>query len=108
VSDNATDRRHHITDRPAEVTDLLLWRLALDVADAHAPVEDGSCSHLLCAGQDWPCEPWQQAQRALSLAQGGVHDEAPALASPREADRTTPAPLPSRTAQESRRTSAAA
>ncbi|GGM64023.1 hypothetical protein GCM10011608_56680 [Micromonospora sonchi] len=75
MSDNA-DRPSHVTDRPDEVSDPLLWRLALDVADAHAPNGDGGCVHLICAGQEWPCEPWQQAQRALSLAQGGPADEA--------------------------------
>ncbi|WP_233513181.1 hypothetical protein [Micromonospora craterilacus] len=76
------DRSSHTTDRPTEVTDPLLWRLALDVADAHAPAEGGGCVHLLCAGQAWPCAPWQRAQRALSLAQGGPADEPPAPTAP--------------------------
>ncbi len=81
MSENA-DRPSHTTDRPDDVTDPLLWRLALDVADAHAPAEDGGCAHLLCAGQDWPCAPWQRAQRALSLAQGGPTDEPAASTAP--------------------------
>lgn len=70
MSDNAGNRPSDAYERPEQVTDPLLWRLALDVAEAHAPAEDGGCSHLLCAGQDWPCGPWEQAQRALQLAQG--------------------------------------
>ncbi|MBQ1047103.1 hypothetical protein ACIBQ2_04495 [Micromonospora sediminimaris] len=108
MSENAIDRHHHTTDRPAGVTDPLLWRLALDVADAHAPGEDGGCTHLLCAGQNWPCEPWQQAQRALNLAQGGTADETTTPAATRDdtwADSTT---RPTWSTDHSRRQSAAA
>ncbi|MDG4797519.1 hypothetical protein [Micromonospora sp. WMMD1082] len=107
MSENVTDRHSHTADRPAEVTDPLLWRLALDVADAHAPAEDGGCAHLLCAGQPWPCDPWQQAQRALSLAQGGS-DEPQQPASPQQGDWRTPAALPHWAAEQSHRESAAA
>ncbi|RIV41507.1 hypothetical protein [Micromonospora radicis] len=106
MSDNA-DRPSHTTDRPAEVTDPLLWRLGLDVADAHAPAEDGGCAHPICAGQDWPCGPWQQAQRALALAQGGAPEEATSAAGQHDGW-STPAALPSWAAQQSRRGSAAA
>ncbi|AEB45578.1 MULTISPECIES: hypothetical protein [Micromonospora] len=105
MSDNAGNRPSHTYDRPEEVTDPLLWRLALDVAEAHAPAEDGGCAHLLCAGQDWPCGPWEQAQRALSLAQGGSTQQT------RTAERTTyPAPftLPGWQGEQSRGDSAAA
>ncbi|MFV2101630.1 hypothetical protein [Micromonospora sp. LOL_024] len=108
MSENAIDRHNHTADRPAEVTDPLLWRLALDVADAHAPDGEGGCDHLLCAGQDWPCGPWQQAQRALSLAQGRSSIKASAPGSPPEADWASSAPLPSWAAEQSRRRSAAA
>ncbi|GIJ30165.1 hypothetical protein Vqi01_53270 [Micromonospora qiuiae] len=97
MSENA-DRPSHVTDRPDEVSDPLLWRLALDVADAHAPTEEGGCVHLICAGQEWPCEPWQRAQRALNLAQGGPTDEADESWSPESPQRdgwATPAALPS-------------
>lgn len=57
-------------DRPDDVTDPLLWALALDVADAHAPSE-GECVQLQCAGQTWPCGAWTNAQRALTAARGG-------------------------------------
>ncbi|SCL13482.1 hypothetical protein GA0070616_0156 [Micromonospora nigra] len=72
MSETAASRPSRTADRPDEVTDPLLWGLALDVADAHAPAEDGTCTHLLCAGQEWPCGPWNNAQRALMLARGGA------------------------------------
>ncbi|WBB50886.1 hypothetical protein O3597_10640 [Verrucosispora sp. WMMA2044] len=108
MSENATDRHHQTADRPAGVTDPLLWRLALDVADAHAPGEDGGCTHLLCAGQNWPCEPWQQAQRALNLAQGGTADETSASAAPQEGAWAAPAGRSTWSTERSRHESAAA
>ncbi|MER7892121.1 hypothetical protein ABTX15_20110 [Micromonospora sp. NPDC094482] len=60
------------TDRPAEVSDPLLWKLALQVADAHEPDGADGCRNLACAGQPWPCPAWDNAQRALHLAQGGA------------------------------------
>lgn len=74
MSKTAASRPSRTADRPDEVTDPLLWDLALDVADAHTPTEDGSCTHLICAGQEWPCGPWNSAQRALTLARGGAAD----------------------------------
>ncbi|GIJ12573.1 hypothetical protein ACFFMR_22830 [Micromonospora andamanensis] len=108
MSENAIDRHSHTADRPADVTDPLLWRLALDVADAHAPGEDGGCTHLLCAGQNWPCEPWQQAQRALNLAQGGNADETTAPAADRHDTWAAPSAQPNWSTDSSRRQSAAA
>ncbi|WP_240741972.1 hypothetical protein [Micromonospora zingiberis] len=106
MSENAGNRPSHTSDRPEQVTDPLLWRLALDVADAHAPAEDGGCAHLLCAGQDWPCAPWQQAQRALNLAQGGSADAPPAPG--RQGVWPTPVALPSWHGEQPRGDSAAA
>ncbi|MEH1102366.1 hypothetical protein [Micromonospora sp. CPCC 205561] len=68
MSDATIDRSDRLADRPDEVTDPLLWKLALDVADAHEPDGDGGCHNLLCAGQPWPCHAWNNAQRALHLA----------------------------------------
>ncbi|MGN9810159.1 hypothetical protein ACTMSW_12470 [Micromonospora sp. BQ11] len=56
------------SDRPAEVTDPLLWNLALAVADTHEPDGNGGCRILLCADQPWPCAAWNSAQRALQAA----------------------------------------
>ncbi|MFI7080830.1 hypothetical protein ACIBO1_26335 [Micromonospora sp. NPDC049903] len=106
MSEYTTGRPNATDERPDHVTDPLLWRLALHVADAHAPAEDGDCAHLLCAGREWPCEPWQQAQRALILAQGGAAD-AP-QAPTRQAGWSTSPALPSRAAERARRDSAAA
>ncbi|MBQ1075771.1 hypothetical protein KBX06_21800 [Micromonospora sp. C31] len=68
---DTTDRSDRQADRPAEVTDPLLWKLALDVADAHEPNGNGGCRNLLCAGQAWPCPAWNNAQRALRMARAG-------------------------------------
>ncbi|WBB69366.1 hypothetical protein [Micromonospora sp. WMMD812] len=63
-------------DRPDGVTDPLLWRLALGVADAHEPDGEGGCRNLLCDGEAWPCTPWNNAQRALQIAQAEESAEA--------------------------------
>ncbi len=69
MSDTSHDRSDHRANRPEEVTDPLLWGLALDVADAHQPDAGGTdCVNLLCAGHGWPCAAWQTAQRALEVA----------------------------------------
>ncbi|GAB3796125.1 hypothetical protein [Micromonospora zhanjiangensis] len=87
MSEASAVRSDRYGDRPATVTDPLLWSLALDVADAHAPGEDG-CVQPHCAGQGWPCRAWEQAQRALTLAEGHA-PEAPGPV------RSAPTPLPS-------------
>ncbi|SCL44148.1 hypothetical protein GA0070606_0160 [Micromonospora citrea] len=71
MSDATTDRSDRQDDRPDEVTDPLLWKLALGVADAHEPDGDGGCRNLLCAGQAWPCPAWNNAQLALRMARTG-------------------------------------
>lgn len=69
MSDTTHNRSAHRVDRPDEVTDPLLWGLALDVADAHQPDAAGTgCENLLCADQGWPCAAWQTAQHALRVA----------------------------------------
>ncbi|MGS2616241.1 hypothetical protein ACVCAH_17205 [Micromonospora sp. LZ34] len=84
MSDTSLDRSDHQVDRPEEVTDPLLWKLALEVADAHEPGDDGGCRNLLCTGQPWPCEAWNNAQRALSVARTDASTGAPADADARE------------------------
>ncbi|MEH0972606.1 hypothetical protein V6U77_15915 [Micromonospora sp. CPCC 205546] len=74
---DTTDRSDRQADRPAEVTDPLLWKLALDVADAHEPDGDGGCRNLLCAGQAWPCPAWNNAQRALRMARSDSGQSSP-------------------------------
>ncbi|SCL29313.1 hypothetical protein GA0070624_3859 [Micromonospora rhizosphaerae] len=56
-------------DRPADVTDPLLWRLALAVADAHQPDDEGACDNPSCVGASWPCAAWNSAQEGLRAAQ---------------------------------------
>ncbi|MFU8875379.1 hypothetical protein [Micromonospora sp. SL4-19] len=65
MSDASTDR----DDRPAEVTDPLLWRLAAAVADTHQPEESGACESASCLGAAWPCAAWNSAQEGLRVAQ---------------------------------------
>lgn len=55
---------------PDSVGDILLWRLAVDVAAAHRPGPDGRCTSLLCTDQPrYPCPPATGAQRAAVTAQ---------------------------------------
>ncbi|WP_244295584.1 hypothetical protein [Micromonospora orduensis] len=53
---------------PDDLTDPLLWRLALDVAAAHQPNERGDCRNLQCAGQRDKCAAACDARRAMTLA----------------------------------------
>ncbi|MBQ1050827.1 hypothetical protein KBX50_20430 [Micromonospora sp. C51] len=59
---------HPHSDRtapPDDVTDRLLWTLAIDVAAAHRPGPDGTCTNLQCRGQQpGPCWARRTAQRA--------------------------------------------
>ncbi|MBU8861088.1 MULTISPECIES: hypothetical protein [unclassified Micromonospora] len=65
MSEASTDR---VADRPAEVTDPLLWDLAAAVADAHQPDAERACASPSCAGAAWPCPAWNNAQAGLSAA----------------------------------------
>ncbi|MET8908825.1 hypothetical protein [Micromonospora sp. NPDC004551] len=64
MSETSTDR----ADRPAEVTDPLLWGLSAAVADAHQPDDDQVCVSPSCAGAAWPCAAWNNAQEGLRAA----------------------------------------
>ncbi|MEU9825297.1 hypothetical protein [Micromonospora chersina] len=64
MSEASTDR----ADRPAEVTDPLLWDLSSAVADAHQPDEDRVCTSPSCVGAAWPCAAWNNAQEGLRAA----------------------------------------
>ncbi|MGN9778001.1 hypothetical protein ACTMS0_19895 [Micromonospora sp. H33] len=114
MSDTSHDRsdRH---DRPDEVTDPLLWGLALGVADAHQPDEGGAdCVNLLCAGQGWPCAVWQTAQRALQVAQASPEQQPADVPADRPSDPLTgwsaapPRQLRPATPEQPRRTGTAA
>ncbi|MCW3843306.1 hypothetical protein ONA70_24695 [Micromonospora yasonensis] len=64
MSDASTDH----ADRPAEVTDPLLWDLAAAVADAHQPDDNQVCASPSCVGAAWPCAAWDSAQEGLRAA----------------------------------------
>lgn len=53
---------------PNDVTDPLLWRLALDVTAAHQPDNHGDCRNLQCAGQRGMCAAARTARRAMNFA----------------------------------------
>ncbi len=53
---------------PDDVTDRLLWIDAADVAAAHRPRPDGTCTNLQCQGQRAPCAAARAADRAAQLA----------------------------------------
>ncbi|MBM0273997.1 hypothetical protein [Micromonospora tarensis] len=55
---------------PRNVSDVLLWLLAADVADAHPPRPDrpGHCANLRCVDEVYPCPPARDAQRARQAA----------------------------------------
>ncbi|WP_148083598.1 hypothetical protein [Micromonospora sp. Llam0] len=54
---------------PADVDDVLLWRLSVDVAATHQPGPHGRCTSLLCADAPvYPCPPATAARRAAHAA----------------------------------------
>ena len=50
-------------DPPADVTNVMLWRLAANVARHHQPDHTGRCAHPICRGAAWPCPPHHLAVR---------------------------------------------
>jgi hypothetical protein len=64
-------RRYRISDDtsvPPDVTDPLLWRLAIDVLAAHQPGGDGRCRNLQCALHREDCPASVAARGAMRLA----------------------------------------
>ncbi|WP_433688009.1 hypothetical protein ACQP0I_04110 [Micromonospora carbonacea] len=58
---------------PSDVTDPLLWRLAVDVLTAHQPGPDNRCVNLQCSDQGTgPCGAARLAQRAMRAARTQV------------------------------------
>ncbi|MGC9668484.1 hypothetical protein ACNTMW_18250 [Planosporangium sp. 12N6] len=68
--------------RPADVTDPLLWALAVDVTAAHQPDPDGACGNPQCRGLRGPCHALRAAQRAAALARRPRTDLAPSATAP--------------------------
>ncbi|MCI4064045.1 hypothetical protein MRQ36_16150 [Micromonospora sp. R77] len=85
---------------PDDVTDRLLWALAVDVAAAHQLGPDGACTNLQCRGQQGPCWALRTARRAEQHARRATTTLAPAPRRRRRAGRgrtgTRPVPAPPR------------
>ncbi|TDC57529.1 hypothetical protein E1258_22020 [Micromonospora sp. KC207] len=62
------ERPGHLAAVPDDVTDPLLWRLAIDVLAAHQPGHDGNCRNLQCVGQVGSCTAARNARRAMEFA----------------------------------------
>ncbi|MEV6932230.1 hypothetical protein AB0M46_48145 [Dactylosporangium sp. NPDC051485] len=92
---------------PEDVVDVLLWRLAFDVAAEHQRSRTGDCTNLRCTGVRGVCAPAVQAQRALRMARRPLapvrspaaasspliaRTAAPAVPAPVAADDPRPAP----------------
>ncbi|GGL92998.1 hypothetical protein [Micromonospora yangpuensis] len=59
------------TEVPDDVTDVLLWRMAVRVTADHRPDprDPGRCANLRCAHEEaYPCPPLRDAQRARQAA----------------------------------------
>lgn len=57
-------------DVPENVTDVLLWRMAVRVTNDHQPDphHPGRCANLRCAHEAYPCPPLRDARRAQYVA----------------------------------------
>lgn len=60
----------HRRSIPDTVTDILLWLLAEDVAEAHPPnpQQPRRCANPRCAREAYPCTPARDAHRARHAA----------------------------------------
>ncbi|MET7668026.1 hypothetical protein [Micromonospora luteifusca] len=95
MSDDTSNRPSRHAERPHDVTDPLLWQLAIDVLAAHEPDDEGLCRNLQCAGQSWPCAARKGAEQSLRMSRStpapveDAHDETGAG---RPGDSAVPAP----------------
>ena len=78
---------------PEDVTDRLLYALAVDVAAAHWPHQDGTCTNPQCHGQQGPCAPLRNAYRAAAIARR-PNPQRPAPPHPAHGHAHVPASLP--------------
>ncbi|WP_409074160.1 hypothetical protein [Micromonospora chalcea] len=75
---------------PDDITDPLLWRLAIDVLAAHQPEHDGNCRNLQYAEQTGICTAASNARRALTLARTATrHQPRTPAGTPRSGTKTT-------------------
>ncbi|MEU7617271.1 hypothetical protein AB0B27_14425 [Micromonospora rifamycinica] len=73
MSDRHRNRPSYRALVPGDVTDRLLWRLAVDVLTAHQPGPDNRCVNLQCAAQGTgPCVAARQAQHAMRTARAAA------------------------------------
>lgn len=77
MSDRSQIRPSHRALVPSDVTDPLLWRLAVDVLTAHQPGPGNRCANLQCADQSGPCSAARQAQRAMRAARAAQSPHLP-------------------------------
>ncbi|MEV0005652.1 hypothetical protein AB0H28_25675 [Micromonospora sp. NPDC050980] len=84
MSDRSRIRPSHRALLPSDVTDPLLWRLAVDVLTAHQPGPGDRCANLQCADQAGPCSAARQAQRAMGAARAAQPTHLPQPAPTRE------------------------
>jgi hypothetical protein len=77
---------------PNDVTDVMLWRLAFDVAVEHRRGPDGNCTTWRCVDQRGPCDAAIGAQQALHAARR-TPTTPPQTASLRATQRTVPPPV---------------
>jgi hypothetical protein len=90
---------HRPSDRtppPDDVTDRLLWALAVDVAAAHQPGPGGACTNLQCGGQQGPCWALRTAHRAEQRARRTPTLTAPTPRRAATARGRAPVPAPPR------------
>ncbi|SCL26087.1 hypothetical protein GA0070616_3236 [Micromonospora nigra] len=89
MSERSRIRPSHRALLPSDVTDLLLWRLAVDVLTAHQPGPGDRCANLQCADQTGPCRAARQAQQAMRAARAPrpAHLPQPALSRERAPQR---------------------
>ncbi|MEV7227256.1 hypothetical protein AB0M79_09565 [Polymorphospora sp. NPDC051019] len=68
--------QNQVEDVPADVTDVLLWRMAAKVIAAHQPQPERStrCTSLLCIGQHYPAYPYAP-HAAPSRSPAAVHPQ---------------------------------
>jgi hypothetical protein len=81
---------------PADVADVLLWRLAVDVMIEHQPGSDGHCDNLRCADEQGPCTAAVHAKRALRVARRHTAPATSHQPVPAQATATRPIPAGSR------------
>jgi hypothetical protein len=77
MSDRHRTRPSHRALLPGDVTDPLLWRLAVDVLTAHQPGPGDRCVNPQCADQVGPCTAARLAQRAMRAARTAVAQPSP-------------------------------